>query len=125
MSKPLAGVRDALEAWMRTASINVAADVVPPQGDVGSFTCEYHKNMGKGADIGLTLATVFVKIYVSRAHEPSGHRAADEAQSTLQESLEGYSGPWHQLLVQSSDVVEENLSEGTYEAVRFTVQIWV
>jgi hypothetical protein len=125
VSKPLGDARTAIETWMRSVAINVAADVVPPQGDVGSFRCTYHENMGKGAGIGLTLAEVFVKVYVSRAHEPSGHLAADDAQSTLQESLESVHGPWAQLLVTSSDVIEENLAEATYEAVRFTVQIWL
>lgn len=125
MSKPLGDVRTALEAWLRSAQVNVAADVVPPQGDVGNFACEYHKNVAKGPGLSLTLATVTIRIYVSRAHEPSSHLGADDAQSHLQESLESYHGPWTQLLVASSDVIEETLGDATYTTVRFTVQIWV
>lgn len=125
MTKPLGDVRQAIEAWMRSVQVNVAADVVPPQGDVGSFACEYHENFGKGSGVSLTLATVTVRVFVSRAHEPSSHLAADDAQSTLQESLESYSGPWTQLQVVSSDVSDEVVGEATYTTVRFTTQIWV
>lgn len=125
MSKPLHDVRSSIEDWMRSEAINVAADVVPPQGVVESFSCQYHQNFGKGVGVGLTLATVVFKVYVSRAHEDSGHERADDAQSTLQESLESHSGPWTQLQVMSSDVTEETRGEATFVAVRFTTQIWV
>ena len=125
MSKPLGDCRTALEAWMRSVSLNVAADVVTPQGDVGNFSCEYHRNLAKGPNIGLTMATVTIRVYVSRAHEASSHLAADDAQSTLQESLESYSGPWTQLQVVSSDVTDEVVGEATYTTVRFTAQLWV
>lgn len=124
MSKPLNDCRKAIEEWLRSVYINTAADVITPQGVVGNFVCEYHKNQGR-ADTGLTLASCVVRVYVSRAHEDSAHQHADEAQSDLQESLESFDGPWHQLLVASSDVAEENIAEATYTTVRFNVQIWV
>ena len=99
--------------------------VVPPQGDVGNFTCRYHVNLAKGVS-GVTLAEVVIRVYVQRAHEPTAHDVIDDFQSRLQESLEAFTPrPWLQLQVVTSDVTEEVRGEATYVVVRFHTQFWV
>ena len=125
MSLALSDVRKAIEAWFESEAINVAADVVPPQGDVGNFTCRYHVNLAKGVS-GVTLAEVVIRVYVQRAHEPTAHDVIDDLQSRLQESLEAFTPrPWLQLQVVTSDVTEEVRGEATYVVVRFHTQFWV
>jgi len=125
MSLALSDVRKAVEAWFASEAINVAADVVPLQGDVGNFTCSYHKNLAKGVS-GVTLAEVVIRVYVQRAHEPTAHDVIDDFQSRLQESLEAFTPrPWLQLQVVTSDVTEEVRGEATYVVVRFHTQFWV
>lgn len=125
MSLSLADVRKAVEQWLLSEAVNVAADVVPLQGVVGNFQCRYHENLAKGVS-GVTIAQVVIRIYVSRAHEETAHDVIDDIQSRFQESLEAFTpNPWLQIQVVSSDVTEEVRGEATYEVVRFTTQFWV
>ena len=120
----LGEARIALEDWLRSVDANVAADVVPPQGDVGNFSCTYHSNIN-GGKLSLTLATVTIRIYVSRAEEKSSHLAADNAQTVLYQSLESWCGPWSGLIVNTSSVSEETIGEATYTTVRLDVTVYV
>jgi uncharacterized alkaline shock family protein YloU len=125
MSLALSDVRKAVEEWMHSEAVNTAADVVPLQGDIGTFKCRYHENLAKGVS-GVTIAEVIIRVYVSRAHEETAHDVIDDIQSRFQESLESFSPrPWLQINVMSSDVAEEVRGEATYEVVRFTTQFWV